>query len=278
VARATITVKNTGGRAGADVPQLYIAAPASTGEPPKQLKGFNRVSLKAGQSQPVTFQIDQRALSYWSTAANAWRVAAGCYQVMIGHNAGDVSNRATIAVNGAACRGAVASIVIPSETRCNAPSGRLSAGRLGPVRIGERRSSARRAFRRVSRRTRNGMDVFCLAGGPGIRVAYASRRLAQTASRRAQAGVLNRVILILTANRHYSLRGVKPGATLRRARRALKLQPPLRIGKNTWYLTSSGRGRGILKVQRGRVREVGVADRRFTGGRAAANAFLHSFR
>jgi hypothetical protein len=90
--------------------------------------------------------------------------------------------------------------------------------------------------------------------------------------------LLNRVILILTANRHYSLHGVKPGTSLRRARRALKLQPPVRIGRNTWYLTSTGRGRGILKVQHGKVQEVGVADPRFTANRFAARQFLHSFR
>ena len=42
----SVDVANTGSRAGAEVPQLYVGMPASTGEPPKQLKGYEKVSLE----------------------------------------------------------------------------------------------------------------------------------------------------------------------------------------------------------------------------------------
>jgi beta-glucosidase len=63
LAQASIRVTNTGQRAGADVPQMYIEDPASTGEPPRQLKGFSRVSLSPGQSATVHLPLNARALS-----------------------------------------------------------------------------------------------------------------------------------------------------------------------------------------------------------------------
>jgi beta-glucosidase len=77
VATVTATVTNTGSRAGADVAQLYIGDPSSTGEPPWQLKDFQRVSLNAGASTTVTFSVPVHDLTYWagpgaSTDPTAW--------------------------------------------------------------------------------------------------------------------------------------------------------------------------------------------------------------
>jgi beta-glucosidase len=82
----TVTAKitNTGPVAGSDVAQLYLGDPASAGEPPLQLKGFQRVTLAPGQSQTVTFQLDSSALAYWDTAADGWVDAPGQYQVHVG--------------------------------------------------------------------------------------------------------------------------------------------------------------------------------------------------
>jgi beta-glucosidase len=106
-----IDISNTGSRSGADVPQLYIADPASTGEPPKQLEGYAKVSLDPGQTQRVSFPIDERSLSYWNTRAHAWAVAPGCYRVMIGHSSRDIALRGTLAVAGASCPGAMAAVL-----------------------------------------------------------------------------------------------------------------------------------------------------------------------
>jgi beta-glucosidase len=76
-ATVTATVTNTGSLAGADVAQLYIGDPSSTGEPPWQLKGFQRVNLNAGASTTVTFSVPVHDLTYWagpgaSTYPSAW--------------------------------------------------------------------------------------------------------------------------------------------------------------------------------------------------------------
>ena len=80
----TATVTNTGSVAGSDVAQLYLGDPAGTGEPPRQLKGFSRVTLNPGQSTTVSFGLGRHDLAYWSTKAHGWSVANGTYQLYTG--------------------------------------------------------------------------------------------------------------------------------------------------------------------------------------------------
>jgi beta-glucosidase len=84
--RETVTanVTNTGRRAGADVVQLYLSEPASAGEPPKQLKGFQKVQLNPGQTRQVRFTLSAQDVSYWDSNAQNWTVPAGHFQVMVG--------------------------------------------------------------------------------------------------------------------------------------------------------------------------------------------------
>ena len=78
------TITNTGKMAGADVAQLYLGDPASAGEPPRQLKAFDKVSLQPGQSATVHFTLTGHDLSYWDDAANGWVVPDGTFQVYVG--------------------------------------------------------------------------------------------------------------------------------------------------------------------------------------------------
>ncbi|MEW1866491.1 MULTISPECIES: glycoside hydrolase family 3 C-terminal domain-containing protein [unclassified Streptomyces] len=81
---ASVEVTNTGSREGAEVAQLYLTDPSSTGEPARQLKGFQKVDLKPHQSKRVTFEISAQDASYWSTDAQAWELATGRYTVQVG--------------------------------------------------------------------------------------------------------------------------------------------------------------------------------------------------
>jgi beta-glucosidase len=112
---ATVSVEavNTGGRAGTDVPQLYLSLPQPAPgvvQPPKELKGIAKLSLAPSGRARVSFAIDSRALSYWNVNAGGWRVAPGCYGVLVGSSSRDIEQRATLAVKGAQCPGAVATI------------------------------------------------------------------------------------------------------------------------------------------------------------------------
>jgi hypothetical protein len=112
-ANATFTVKNTGGRAGAEVPQLYVGMPNETGEPPKQLKGYTRVSLAPGQSRTVTLSLGQRDFSYWNTGG--WTVPKGCFRIMLGSSSRNIAAQKVVSVGGASCPGAAAHIRRPVQ-------------------------------------------------------------------------------------------------------------------------------------------------------------------
>jgi beta-glucosidase len=82
--RVSATVTNTGHRAGSEVAQLYLGDPPGTGEPPRQLAGFQRVSLTPGASARVSFEVTPQAMSWWDDAAKGWTQTAGRYQVYVG--------------------------------------------------------------------------------------------------------------------------------------------------------------------------------------------------
>ena len=106
IANATFTVADTGPRLGAEIAQLYVADPRSAGEPPKQLKGFQKVLLRPGARTTVKLPIDFRSLAHWSDSAHRWKVGSGCYRVLVGDSSSNLPLSATIAVGGARCRGA----------------------------------------------------------------------------------------------------------------------------------------------------------------------------
>jgi beta-glucosidase len=116
-ATVSVDVSNTGSRTGAEVPQLYVGMPASTGEPPKQLKGYTKVSLNAGETKTVTMQLDRRSFSYWSDSANGWTVAPGCYTLTVGNSSRDNAQQGVVSVGGAKCAGALAHIA-SAKAKC----------------------------------------------------------------------------------------------------------------------------------------------------------------
>jgi hypothetical protein len=282
VAQASIRVTNTGDRAGADVPQMYVEDPASTGEPPSQLKGYGRVSLSPGTSATVNLALTARALSWWNSTSHSWTVSPGCYTVGIGPNERDMAAQQILAVDGAHCPGAAASITVSSGSRpatpysCYRPSGTLAGTRLGPTRLGTTRPAVRHEFAKLDRRGRRYMDFFC-TGHNGIRVGYPSHALLHSLSRGQRRRISGRAVLILTSSRHFALRGVHPDTRLARVARRLHVSRPYVVGLNRWYLVADGSACGVIKVRHGVIQEVGIADRWLTTPRARARRLLSSF-
>jgi beta-glucosidase len=97
-ATVTATVTNTGGRAGSDVAQLYVGDPASTGEPPLQLKGFTRVTLQPGASTTVTFPVTLHDLAYWNDATSSWTTPTGTYAIRVGDTSASPQLSGSLAV------------------------------------------------------------------------------------------------------------------------------------------------------------------------------------
>jgi beta-glucosidase len=95
-ATVTFTIKNTGQRAGADVAQVYVGDPKASGEPPRQLKGFSRVTLAAGQSQRVTISLPEVSFSHWSDPKMTWLVTRGKYTIYVGDSSASLPLHARI--------------------------------------------------------------------------------------------------------------------------------------------------------------------------------------
>jgi beta-glucosidase len=93
--QVTFSLTNTGAVAGAEVAQVYLGFPASTGEPPKRLVGWQKVLLQPGAAQQVTIEVDandsSHPLSYWDVNSNAWLIAPGVYTVYLGNSSADAS-------------------------------------------------------------------------------------------------------------------------------------------------------------------------------------------
>lgn len=87
-----LDITNTGVLAGAEVVQLYVGMPSISAvpQPPKQLKGFQKVALNAGKKAHVHIVLDARSLSYWDVKRHAWVVAPGTYQIMLGASSRDI--------------------------------------------------------------------------------------------------------------------------------------------------------------------------------------------
>ena len=95
------TITNTGTLAGKEVVQLYVGASgASAQRPVRELKDFAKVHLEVGASETVTFVLDERDLSRWSTRAGGWVLEPGTFEVAIGASSRDLRLVTTVEVDG----------------------------------------------------------------------------------------------------------------------------------------------------------------------------------
>jgi hypothetical protein len=117
------------------------------------------------------------------------------------------------------------------------------------------------------------MDRYCAAGGGSFRIGYPTARLARAKRRAARGGAL----LIITSSRRFSVKGIRPGASTRALRRRLHGERRVRVGRNAWYLARGRRATLVYKARGRRVRDVGIADGRFTRGRPAARRLLRAW-
>ena len=89
--KVSVDVVNTGDRDGAEIVQLYIAdTEASVYRPSKELKGFEKVYLKAGEKKTVTFEIDAEDLSYFDADKHEWVAEPGEFHALFARSSGDV--------------------------------------------------------------------------------------------------------------------------------------------------------------------------------------------
>jgi len=95
----SFTVENTGKRAGDEVVQMYVKYLRSTiRRPQKELKGFKRITVNAGQRKNITLTLKAEQLGYWNVAEHRFVVEPGEVQVLIGSSSAEAKLTKTIQV------------------------------------------------------------------------------------------------------------------------------------------------------------------------------------
>lgn len=94
-----VRVTNSGPRAGSEVVQVYVRDLASSVyRPDKELRGFAKVHLGAGESREVVVRLDRRAFAVWDVAAHDWLVEAGGFEVLVGASSVDIRSSVIISI------------------------------------------------------------------------------------------------------------------------------------------------------------------------------------
>ena len=98
---AVFTLTNTGDRDGAEVAQLYVhAVKPSVYRPAKELKGFAKVFLKAGESREVAIPFDDKTFRYWNDKSGRFEIDGGSYEILIGASVADIRLSGAVTVKG----------------------------------------------------------------------------------------------------------------------------------------------------------------------------------
>jgi beta-glucosidase len=92
-------VTNTGNRAGAEVAEVYVGDRHSgVPRPVKELKGFTKVSLGAGETKQVSITLDRRAFAYYDVKKHDWTVDPGDFDVYVGRSSAQIELTGKVAV------------------------------------------------------------------------------------------------------------------------------------------------------------------------------------
>lgn len=87
----TLKVKNTGELAGAEIVQIYVGKPESKiFRAPKELKGFKKVFLEAGEEKEITVELSDRAFKFWNIGTANWCTENGEYEISVGASSRDI--------------------------------------------------------------------------------------------------------------------------------------------------------------------------------------------
>ncbi|WP_022764492.1 glycoside hydrolase family 3 C-terminal domain-containing protein [Butyrivibrio sp. XPD2006] len=99
----SFSIKNTGNVDGAEVAQLYVSLPdGKVFRPAKELKGFKKVYLRAGEAQKVTISFDDKTFRFYNVRTDAWEIEGGRYNIMVGSSSADIRLSANVEIQGTA--------------------------------------------------------------------------------------------------------------------------------------------------------------------------------
>lgn len=113
----TLTVKNTGDRAGKEIVELYVSSPDQVMRPVRELKNFVKVFLQPGEEKEVTMTLNKRSFAGYSERLHDWHVPSGSYKIQIGRSSRDMVLEKSVEVESSA--------VMPMEIDANTTVGDL---------------------------------------------------------------------------------------------------------------------------------------------------------
>jgi len=96
--KVSFTIRNSGSREGADVPQVYLYE--APGEKRQRLLAFERVELKSGESRTVKLEVDPRLLAHFDAATGHWNITNGVHRIVLGKNAADEQASISVRLTG----------------------------------------------------------------------------------------------------------------------------------------------------------------------------------
>ena len=93
----SFTLRNSGEKPGAEIAQVYVRdVQASVQRPVRELKGFNRVQLEAGEETRVSIQLDERAFSYYDQDRHSWTLEPGYFEIEVGSSSRDIRLKSSL--------------------------------------------------------------------------------------------------------------------------------------------------------------------------------------
>jgi beta-glucosidase len=93
----TLSVQNTGPRAGKEIVQLYVRdLDSSVARPPRELKAFAKIALQPGERAQVRFALDHSAFSFYDPVPGAWVAEPGAFEILVGASSRDIRASARV--------------------------------------------------------------------------------------------------------------------------------------------------------------------------------------
>jgi zinc carboxypeptidase len=164
-----------------------------------------------------------------------------------------------------------------ARVACLTTRGGIRGKKVGPAALGRTRSRQRRLLRSRRLKSRRGIDRYCVSGGSSLRIGYPVKRFSRRLSRSTRRRIRKRAILIITSSKRFRLKGVRVGTGLRTMRRRLRRERRVKVGRSAYYVVSGRRARLLFRVRGGRVRDIGIADKRLTRTPVGARRLLVSW-
>ncbi|MDE3744158.1 fibronectin type III-like domain-contianing protein [Maribacter polysaccharolyticus] len=95
----SVDVENTGNMDGQEIVQVYVRdMESSVPRPVKELKGFQKVYLKAGKKKTIDFTLVERDFSFWDVATKEWKLEPGVFEICIGSASNTILAKAQLEI------------------------------------------------------------------------------------------------------------------------------------------------------------------------------------